>query len=154
MFLGAALLLGVMPAQAHDGEHAAAPATAQASAESEIRALIHRQAAAIASMSIEGIAALVAAPERFSIVEGAHANWTWQDYRDKHLVPEFTSPNFKITAYEIGEIKVTVGHDLAFAVYDYVIKAEVKGKELAKKNYTTVVLTRTPKGWRILHEHS
>tara|TARA_B100001939_G_scaffold182605_1_gene157316 strand:- start:1539 stop:2072 length:534 start_codon:yes stop_codon:yes gene_type:complete len=147
------LLNSVIPVSTH-GKDTEAPVVSNAAAEKEIRALLHKKAEAIIQMSIEGVEELIAVEDNYSIVEGRHANWSWAEYRDTHLRPEFTSPDFKITAYEIGDIKVTIGEDLAFAVYDYVIKAEVKGKKLSKKNYTTVVLKRTSRGWRILHEHS
>ncbi len=121
----------------------------------EIRRLLRAHAAAIARMDIAAIEDMTIASDEYSTVEGGHANWGWADYRDRHLKPEFSSPDFRITGYDILRIhRVRVDRDLAFAVFRYEIRAEVKGRKVARKKFATVVLSRTPQGWKILHEHS
>jgi len=121
----------------------------------EIRRLLHEHATAIARMDIAGIARVTLTDNNYSTIEGGHANWGWANYRDRHLKPEFSSPNFRITGYDILRIhRIQVDRNLAFAVFRYEIRAEVKGRQVVRKKFATVVFARTPQGWKILHEHS
>ena len=90
----------------------------------------------------------------FSVVEGKHANWGWQDYRDNHLIPEFSSERFKFLDYKISNIRVGEGHMLSYAVYDFEIFYELDGEQKNKKGMGTAILESKKGDWLIRHIHT
>ncbi len=153
MVVGAGLSAPAAPAGAavsESGEHAARSADAEAA----IRKVLEGYAAAIARSDIAGMEAFVDTSDAFSVFEGRHANRGWSDYRDNHLAPEFASSEFRILDYAIDEIRVGVGDPFAYATFRYRLSAEVKGERREREGLATVVLVRTPTGWKIRHEQS
>ena len=121
----------------------------------KIRRLIQDYAEAIARMDISAIERLTIATDDYSVIEGGHANWGWASYRDRHLEPEFSSPNFRITGYDVVRIyRIHVDRNMAFSVIRYEIRANVNGKRVSRKKFSTIVFYRTKDGWKIIHEHS
>lgn len=89
-----------------------------------------------------------------TIYEGAGINNGWADYRDRHLGPElkaFTNLQFAHT-----DTKVTMmpGGQSAYATSRYTIKAKMGERELDSEGLETLMLIRTPDGWRIRHSHT
>ncbi len=140
--------------QADEGMHNAAPFSSSEPAVTEITTVLTGYAHEVAKSNIEGMAAYVIQSEKFSIIEGSHANWGWVDYRDNHLEPEFTSDKFKITAYGYSDIRVSVAGEVAYATFNSRIEYVYDGEAKSKDGMGTVVLVKTGNGWRIRHMHS
>ncbi len=152
-----AVVLTVMAPAAMAGTVAqqnGAAAAAADSAEAAIRAVLEGYAAAVARSDIAGMEAFVDTSDAFSVFEGNHVNRGWADYRDNHLTPEFASPDFRIRDYTIDDIRVGVGDPLSYATFRYHLRAEVGGEPRERKGLATVVLVKTPAGWKIRHEQS
>ncbi len=132
----------------------AAEATATHADETAIREVLVGYAAAVARSDIAGMEAFVDTSDAFSVFEGNHANWGWADYRDNHLTPEFASPDFRIRDYGIDDVRIAVGAPFAYATFRYRLRAEVKGEMREHQGLATVVLVKTPGGWKIRHEQS
>ncbi|WP_339864779.1 nuclear transport factor 2 family protein [Paremcibacter congregatus] len=92
--------------------------------------------------------------ETFSVVEGKHANWGWQDYRDNHLTPEFNSSKFKLLEYNISDIRVGEGHMLSYAVFDFELVYEWEGERKNKKGMGTAIFENKKGEWFIRHIHT
>jgi len=90
----------------------------------------------------------------FSVVEGKHANWGWQDYRDNHLIPEFSSEKFKLLEYNISNIRVREGHMLSYAIFDFELVYALEGKKKSKKGMGTAIVENRKGGWFIRHIHT
>ena len=141
-------------ALAAGGWFVAASAQEESDDRAAIEAVLAGYAAAVARSDIDGMAAHLDTSEDFSVIEGGHANWGWTDYRDHHLVPEFTSEDFRILDYGISDIRLHAGDKLAYAVYRYRIAAEVKSERRERTGLATAVLVKTSTGWKIRHLHS
>ena len=114
-------------------------------------AILQAYAEAIDAEDMVAMEALVLADERFSVIEGGHANWGWVDYRDNHLGPEFASERISFHTYGYSDINVRVGHVFAYATFSYAFEATLDGEPYNKEGLGTAVLRRTADGWRITH---
>jgi len=108
---------------------------------------------AVSRNDIEAMGSFLAG-ETFSVVEGKHANWGWQDYRDNHLKLEFSSDKFKLLNYEMSNIRVIEGHMLSYAVFDTKLSYELDGVKNTKKGMGTAILEKKKEGWIIRHIHT
>ncbi|MFQ5675786.1 MAG: hypothetical protein ACE5G1_07825, partial [bacterium] len=66
-------------------------------------------AAAVESKNMQEIEKHVATSEDFTMFEGGHINWGWQDYRDHHLAPELKA--FLEFHYNFEDIRAHVMGD-------------------------------------------
>jgi len=152
--IAALAFIATSTVSAHEGEHHAGPFSSPEPAVTEINTVLTGYASEVAKSNVEGMAAYVIQTDQFSIIEGSHANWGWADYRDNHLKPEFSSDTFKITAYSISDIRISVADGVAYATYnsrlDYVYDGEAKSSD----GMATVILVNTENGWRIRHMQS
>jgi ketosteroid isomerase-like protein len=139
---------------AHEGEHADGPFSSPEPAVTEINAVLTGYASEIAKSNVKGMATYVIQSDAFSIIEGSHANWGWVDYRDNHLKPEFSSDKFKITAFSISDIRVSVAGDVAYATFNSRIEYTLDGEAKSNDGMDTAILVKTDDGWRIRHMHS
>ncbi len=139
---------------AHEGAHDEGPFSAPAAAVTEITEVLTGYAGEVAKSNIDGMAAYVIQSDKFSIIEGGHANWGWADYRDNHLKPEFNSDKFKITDYGYSDIRVSVAGEVAYATFNSRIEYVYDGEAKAKDGMGTVILVKTENGWRIRHMHT
>jgi len=150
----ALLFFASSAALAHEDEHDDGAFTSSDPAAAEISAALTGYASAVAKSNIEGMAAYVLQSDKYSIIEGGHANWGWADYRDNHLRPEFESDKFKITAYSYSDIRVSVAGDVAYATYNSRIEYIYDGEEKSRDGMGTAIFVKTENGWRIRHMHS
>ena len=132
-----------MPHFMNEGEHATA-----------VEAVLTSYAAAAAANNVEGMAAHVLQTDDFTIIEGSHPNWGWVDYRDNHLVPEFESEDITINAYAYDDFRVSATPMIAYATFKIALEATVRGEGVERKRMGTVILIRTPEGWKIRHLHT
>lgn len=119
----------------------------------KIRKVLAAYGEAVSRGDIEKMGAFFTG-KTFSVVEGNHANWGWQDYRDNHLIPEFSSERFKLLDYKISNIRVGEGHMLSYAVYDFELAYELDGEKKNKKGMGTAILENKKGGWMIRHIHT
>ena len=89
-----------------------------------------------------------------TIYEGAGINNGWADYRDRHLGPELKA--FENLEFGHSGTKVTVlpGGESAFAISRYTIKAKMGERMLDNEGLETLLLIKTPEGWKIRHSHT
>ena len=89
-----------------------------------------------------------------TIYEGAGINNGWADYRDRHLGPELKA--FSNLQFGHTDTKVTMmpGGQSAYATSRYTIKAKMGDRELDSEGLETLMLIRTPDGWKIRHAHT
>lgn len=96
----------------------------------------------------------VVIPGDFSTIESGYPNWTWEDFRDNHLLIEmdtFTDVDYTIQLIG-GELQDTLG----FAIYQYTASGKMKGKSeaISISGLGTAILEKTGNGWRIHHLHT
>ena len=119
--------------------------------EKTVQDVLNVYAQAMAERSIETMEQAVI-PGDFSVIESGYANWTWEDFRDKHLAEEFqmlSDPSYKIDLL-VGETQGPLG----FAVFRYTAAGKVNGREISISGLGTAVLEHTDDGWRIHHMHT
>lgn len=89
-----------------------------------------------------------------TIYEGTGINNGWADYRDRHLGPELKA--FENLQFGHTETKVTLmpGGESAYATSRYTIKAKMGERELDSEGLETLVVVKTPDGWKIRHSHT
>lgn len=89
-----------------------------------------------------------------TIYEGGGINNGWADYRDRHLGPELKA--FSNLQFGHTDTRVTMmpGGQSAYATSRYTIKAKMGERELDSEGLETLVLVRTPEGWKIRHSHT
>ena len=89
-----------------------------------------------------------------TIYEGTGINNGWADYRDRHLGPELKA--FSNLQFGHTDTKVTMmpGGQSAYATSRYTIKAKMGDRDLDSEGLETLMLVRTPEGWKIRHSHT
>lgn len=89
-----------------------------------------------------------------TIYEGTGINHGWADYRDRHLGPELKA--FSNLQFAHTDTKVTMmpGGQSAYATSRYAIKAKLGERDLDSEGLETLMLVRTPEGWKIRHSHT
>lgn len=89
-----------------------------------------------------------------TIYEGTSINNGWADYRYRHLGPELKA--FENLEFGHTEIKVTLnpGGESADATSRYTIKAKMGERMLDSEGLETLMLVKTPEGWKIRHSHT
>lgn len=89
-----------------------------------------------------------------TIYEGGGINNGWADYRDRHLGPELKA--FSNMQFGHTDTKVTVlpGGQSAYATSRYTLKAKMAEREIDAEGLETLLLIRTPEGWKIRHSHT
>lgn len=89
-----------------------------------------------------------------TIYEGAGINNGWADYRDRHLGPELKV--FENLEFAHSGTKVTLlpGGESAYAISRYTIKAKMGERMLDNEGLETLLLVKTPEGWKIRHSHT
>ncbi|WP_339864824.1 nuclear transport factor 2 family protein [Paremcibacter congregatus] len=92
--------------------------------------------------------------ENFSVVQGKQANWDWEDYRDKHLKPEFSRRNIKLLNYKVMNVRVEVGQMFSYAIFETQLEYELDGEKKLKHEVGTAIFERKGNGWLIRHIHA
>lgn len=89
-----------------------------------------------------------------TIYEGGGINNGWADYRDRHLGPELKA--FENLEFGHTDTKVTMlpGGESAYATSRYTIKAKMGERVIDSEGLETLLLIRTPEGWKIWHSHT
>lgn len=89
-----------------------------------------------------------------TIYEGTGINNGWADYRDRHLGPELKA--FENLEFGHTDLKVTMmpGGQSAYATSRYTIKAKMGDRMLDSEGLETLMLVKTPEGWKIRHSHT
>jgi hypothetical protein len=91
-------------------------------------------------------------PGDFSTIESGYPNWTWEDFRDHHLLVEmdtFTDVSY-VNRLIAGELQASLG----FAVFSYTASGKMQGKTMSISGLGTAILEETKEGWRIHHLHT
>ena len=91
-------------------------------------------------------------PGDFSTIESGYPNWTWEDFRDNHLLVEMGT--FTDVNYEIELISGEFSGSLGFAIYHYTASGKMQGNAVSISGLGTAILEQTDEGWRIHHLHT
>ena len=91
-------------------------------------------------------------PDDFSTIESGYPNWTWEDFRDNHLLVEMDA--FSDVNYTIKLITGELQGSLGFAIYQYTASGKMQEKMMSISGLGTAVLEKTNDGWRIHHLHT
>ena len=89
-----------------------------------------------------------------TIYEGAGVNNGWADYRDRHLGPELKAFENLEFAHTGTKVTVLPGGESAYAISRYTIKAKMGERMLDNEGLETLLLIKTPDGWKIRHSHT
>jgi ketosteroid isomerase-like protein len=89
-----------------------------------------------------------------TIYEGAGVNNGWVDYRDRHLGPELKAFENLEFAHSGTKVSVLPGGESAYAISRYTIKAKMGDRMLDNEGLETLLLVKTPEGWKIRHSHT
>lgn len=131
----------------------AAPARAQDSPESDVRAVVGALAAGIQAGDFASLDTLFAEGRGVHIIEGAGVNHGWVDYRDNHLAPELE--HFENLDYRYHAIEPVVRGDVAWAAFRYDLSFRThEGGNVAMEGRGTAVLEKRDGRWRIAHLHT
>ena len=88
----------------------------------------------------------------FSTIESGYPNWSWEDFRDNHLLAEFQM--FSDVSYRIELIAGELQGEMGFAVFSYTASGSFDGKASSITGLGTAILERGTDGWRIHHMHT
>lgn len=126
--------------------------SAQAATDSARRAEVGEvvrgfHAALAAGDSLESVAYL---HPRATIYESGHAE-TYDQYRSGHLRSDIAFA--RAVKREITQVDVEVHGDAALSTSEYHTAGQWRGREIDSHGTETMVLVRTPDGWRIRHIH-
>jgi hypothetical protein len=123
--------------------------------ETTIQTTLDTYGRAMEEKSLE-IMAQVVIPEDFSTIESGYPNWSWDDFRDNHLLVEMDS--FTDIQYSLSLIASELDQSLGFAIYKYTATGNMQGKSLSITGLGTAILERssnkTSPVWRIHHLHT
>lgn len=111
--------------------------------EAEVRKIISRFETALQQHDVQGIEGLVA-PD-IVVFENGHRNDGWQDFRDRHLLPEFKASR---TAYKTEIVKIEATPNLAWG-YSRMNRAYVPKKDDTPDVWTIYVLRSNETGWKV-----
>ena len=89
-----------------------------------------------------------------TIYEGGGINNGWADYRDRHLGPELKAFENLEFAHSATKVTVLPGGESAYATSRYTIKAKMGERMLDSGGLETLLLVKTPEGWKIRHSHT
>ncbi len=120
-------------------------------AESEIQRVLDTYASAMEQKSVELMEQAVI-PGDFSTIESGYPNWTWEDFRDNHLLVELDT--FTDVNYDIRLIAGEQQGGLGFAVYEYTASGKVQGNPVSVSGLGTAILEKSAASWRIHHLHT
>ncbi len=109
-------------------------------------------AAAIQSKNMSEIEKYVVTTDAFTIFEGGHINWGWQDYRDNHIGPELKQ--FLEIKYSFSDIKVKVYGNAAYAIFETSIAVKMETRNFDSEGLATAILIKTNGNWKIQHMHT
>ena len=119
--------------------------------EQTIQAVLDHYSRAMEQKSVELMEQAVI-PGDFSTIESGYPNWTWEDFRDNHLLVEMDT--FTDVDYTIELISGEFQGSLGFAIYRYTAAGKVQEKTVSISGLGTAILENTDKGWRIHHLHT
>jgi hypothetical protein len=119
--------------------------------EAAIQAVLDTYAQAMATKSVETMEQAII-PGDFSTIESGYPNWTWEDFRDNHLLVEMDT--FTDVSYDIRLILGEFQGSLGFAVYEYTAAGKIQGNAVSVSGLGTAILEETDAGWRIHHLHT
>ncbi|MGH7563685.1 MAG: YybH family protein [Gemmatimonadota bacterium] len=144
LLAGAAILSGLLalqPARAQEGP-AARPD------EAEIRAVVEGfQTALAAGDSTDALAHLH--PD-IAVYESGYAE-TFEAYRSGHLASDMEFS--RAVAFETVRDAVVTGSELSLYIREYRVKGTFRDRGIDAYGVETIVLARTPQGWKIRHIH-
>jgi ketosteroid isomerase-like protein len=126
----------------------AAPVQAQDAARAEVLAVVHGYHAALAAGDSAG--AIARLHPDVVVFESGHAE-TLAEYRAGHLPADMAFAG--ATRREIGDESVLVRDDIALYTAGSRTTGEFRGRAIDSRGAETMVLIRTPEGWRIRHIH-
>lgn len=129
-----------------------APVQATGSDAASVEAWLKGYDAAFLSRDLNKIAAFYH-PD-VTIYEGAGINNGWADYRDRHLGPELKAFENLEFAHTGTKVTVLPGGESAYAISRYTIKAKMGDRMLDNEGLETLLLIKTPEGWKIRHSHT
>jgi hypothetical protein len=119
--------------------------------ETAIQAVLNTYAQAMEQKSVETMEQAII-PGDFSTIESGYPNWTWEDFRDNHLLIEMDT--FTDVDYDIKLISGEFQGSLGFAVYQYTASGKIQEKSVSISGLGTAILEQTDDGWRIHHLHT
>lgn len=145
--------LGAGSAAAHPGE-SHAPAAPGASAQRPMDA--SSPTAAVASFEAaldagDSAAAIALLSEDVTIFEQGHVERSRAEYIEHHLPSDIEFS--RAVPSRIISRKESISGDMAVVSSETASKGEFKGKPVDTLGVGTIVLRRTPQGWRIVHIH-
>lgn len=149
---GTAIAAGTHGAAGNDTGPSAPPRTLTAD-EQAIQKLLDLYAQAMEQKSVPLMEQAVVTAD-FSTIESGYPNWSWEDFRDNHLLVEMDA--FTDVDYRIELISGELQEPLGFAIYRYTASGKVQGNPdtVSISGLGTAILEQTAKGWQIHHLHT
>ena len=112
--------------------------------ETEIRTVIQKFQDAVAERNIARVERVVAS--NIVVLENGERNDGWEDFRDKHLVPEFAQP-MPPSTWEF--VRIVPGADVAWAYTKTSLSYTQKAKKMEAVLWSAFVLEKRGKDWKI-----
>ncbi len=145
VLIAAGLTFGAMPAKGQHAHHAASGSTTDSAAVAEV---VHRYHHALASG--DSAAALSLLADDALILESGGVE-TRAEYRAHHLQSDIAFAS--AIASERGPVRVVVRGDVAWTISTSTTRGRYRDRDINSAGAESMVLTRTPEGWRISAIH-
>lgn len=146
--LTVALALLTTPAALAAQGGATPPSATATSPEAEVREVVEAFGRALAAA--DSIAALGHLHPDVVVYEGGHAE-TLEEYRSHHLGHDIAF--LQATEQATTREQVTVSGDVALSLRESATRGRYRDREVNALGTETLVLVRTPEGWKIRHIH-
>ena len=126
----------------------AAPRPGEASDEEAIVSTIEAVFSATERADFASLDSLYAGAD-LTIIEGAGIDRGWTEYRDHHLKPELE--NFQSLVYRPYEIEPHVEGELAWAIFRYELKVDLRERRIDNLGRGTAILEKRNGRWVVRH---
>ena len=119
-----------------------------ASAEQAVVSTIEAVFAATERADFAALDSLYAGAD-LTVIEGAGIDRGWANYRDHHLKPELE--NFQSLVYKPYEIEPHVEGELAWAIFRYELKVDLRERRIDNLGRGTAILEKRKGRWVVRH---
>jgi hypothetical protein len=120
----------------------------------EVKRIVLQHAEGVEQRNLALLDSIWSHDERVPIFEGVHANFGWEDYRDRQLKPKLE--RMRNVKYRLSDINPNIEGKIAWVTFQYSISADFRGRRshMDEKGLGTAILERRDEGWRIVHWHA
>ncbi|MBI4539892.1 MAG: nuclear transport factor 2 family protein [Gemmatimonadetes bacterium] len=128
----------------------AAPRPAEAAAADSVRAVLAAFDAALAAADTAGALALL--DSALVVYEGGLVDSTRAAYAARHLPADMEFARGALVRDVLGS-QIVVLADAALTLARYHVSGQLRGRPVRSETTETMVLVRTPAGWKVRHIH-